>query len=313
MTYNLDKTSLSIFGFILDDSQKIALETIIQFLLNDDNNDIVKVVSGYPGVGKSSIAAVLINILKQNNILSYVITPTNKSKNVLGKYIGDQNLVMTIHSFLNLRPNLNILDFDAKDMQFKIDFHVFEPQPKSVFIVDEGSMINDELYDILTEKARNKRSKILIFCDIKQLAPVNQDKMSKVLNQDKIELTTVHRQKDENSIHNVLNYLRKKPIYKFKTYGENLIVYNDFKSLLQEKAPIFKLASDLKNSNIIKLITYTNKRIEILNQYIRNLIYNDKSEYHIGEILTGYDSCTCGTYEIFNSSDYIVISCTPSL
>ena len=307
MIYDLDKISKTLFDFKLDDSQKEALESIIQFLSNKDKDDIVRVVKSPAGSGKTTVAAVLINILEKNQINSYVVTPTNKSKNVLGHYLGDQEKVMTIHSFLNLRPDLNVLKFNAKDMLFKFSFNIFQPMPFSVFIIDEGSMINNELYNELIRRAQKFRSKIIIFCDIKQLAPVKQQDLSNILSANSIELKYIHRQKDLNSIHKVLEYLRKKPIYKFKSLGENLIVYNNFATLLYEKAPIFKLAADLRDSSVIKVITYTNKRIEKLNNCIRKIIYNDDKEYHYGEILTGYDTCTYNKIcDIQNSSDYIV-------
>lgn len=314
MIYDLDKTSTNLFGFILDDSQKEALETIIQFLSKKDKEDIIRVISAKGGTGKTTINAVLINVLEENNINTYVVTPTNKSKNVLGQYLGDQNKVMTIHSFLNLRPNLDILEFDARDMQFKIDFNIFNPEPFSVFIIDEGSMINNKLFDILVNKAKKLRSKIIIFCDPKQLAPVKQRELSKVLDSETITLSTIHRQGDDNTIRDTLEILRERPIYKFKTTGSNLIVYNDIKELLIEKAPIFKLAADLKDPSIIKIVTFTNKRIEALNQVVRKLIYNDDAEYHYGEILTGYDTCDCHGYSsIQNSADYIVYGCAKTM
>ena len=312
MTYNLDKTSTSLFGFKLDDSQKNVLEAIIHFISNKDKNDIIKVVSAKAGTGKTTINAVLIKILESNNIGTYVVTPTNKSKNVLGQYIRDPKKVMTIHSFLNLKPNLDIIEFDAKDMQFKIDFNVFHSEPYSVYIIDEGSMINNDLFDALISVAKRNDSKIIVFCDPKQLAPVKQKSVSKLLNRECLTLNTIHRQKEDCSVRNVLDILREKPIYKFKTTGSNFIVYDNIKTLLEEKAPIFKLAADLKDPTIIKIVAYTNKRIELLNNVVRKIIYNDNEEYHYGEILTGYDTCVCTGYcEIKNSADYIVYNCSP--
>ena len=307
MVFDLDKTSTDLFGFKLDDSQKFALETIIQFVSKKDKNDIVRVVKGRAGSGKTFIASCLIHILKQNLIESYVVTPTNKSKNVLSEYLGDHSKVMTIHSFLNLRPNLDILEFDAKDMQFTLNFNMFQAEPFSVFIIDEGSMINNELFDVLIKKAKHLRSKIIIFCDPKQLAPVKQKDVSKVLYSESVTLSTIHRQDDDNTIMDTLEILRHKPIYKFKTTGSNLIVYDNIKTLLTEKAPIFKLSADLMDPSIIKIVTYTNKRIEAINDVVRRLIYKDNIEYHYGEILTGYDTCDCKGYcSIQNSADYIV-------
>lgn len=312
MTYDLDKTSTSLFGFKLDDSQKDTLETIIQFISKKDKSDILRVVSAKGGTGKTTINAILIKILERNDIDTYVITPTNKSKNVLGQYLGDSKKVMTIHSFLNLKPNLDILEFDAKDMQFKIDFMSFQPLPYSVYIIDEGSMINNDLFDALIRVAKRNDSKIIVFCDPKQLAPVKQKGISKLLNRECLTLSTIHRQGEDNSVRNVLEVLRERPIYKFKTIGSNFIVYDNIKTLLEEKAPIFKLAADLKDPSIIKIVAYTNKRIELLNNVVRKIIYNNNEEYHYGEILTGYDTCSCTGYcDIKNSADYIVYNYSP--
>lgn len=313
MIYDLDKTSKELFNFQLDDSQKQALETIIQFVSKKDKDDLVRVVSGEGGSGKSCVAACLIKVLEQNNYMTYVVTPTNKSKNVLGQFLNDPEKVMTIHSFLNLKPDLNILNFDAKHLQFSFGFNDFQPVPFSVYLVDEGSMINNELYDVLKEKAKKNRNKIIIFCDSKQLSPVKQDDISKILNSETITLRTIHRQDDDNDLHDILKTLRSKPIYKFKKPSNNLIIYDNFKELLLEKSPIFKLAADLKDPNVIKIITYTNKRIEALNTIVRKIIYNNNLEYNYGEILTAYDTCKCDGYcDISNSSDYIVYKCHPT-
>lgn len=314
MIYNLDKISKDLFSFELDGSQKQALETIIQFISNKDKNDLIRVVSAVAGSGKTVCAACLLKVLEQNNYKVYVVTPTNKSKNVLGQYLNDPRKVMTIHSFLNLHPDLNILNFDARRMQFLINFKSFEPEPLSVYMIDEGSMINNELYDLLYKKAKSDRCKIIIFCDPKQLAPVNQKDLSKILGSETISLDVIHRQSDDNSIHETLEILREKPIYKFKTKGDNLVVYNDLKTLLKEKAPIFKLAADLNDPGVIKIVTYTNKRIEAINNVVRKFIYKDGEEYNYGEILTGYDTCKCDGYcEISNSSDYIIKKCSPMM
>lgn len=64
---------------------------------------------------------------------------------------------------------------------------------------------------------------------------------------------------------------------------------------------------------MIKLIAYTNKRIESFNRVLRTVIFRDYEEYHNGEFLMGYDTCVyknkpgrdLGT-DIVNSEEYIV-------
>lgn len=47
-------------------------------------------------------------------------------------------------------------------------------------------------------------------------------------------------------------------------------------------------------STLIKLLAFTNRRIEAFNKVIRDSLFNDKEEYHIGEILVGYDNSEYG-------------------
>ena len=85
-------------------------------------------------------------------------------------------------------------------------------------------------------------------------------------------------------------------------------VFFNINTILDTYTPLFKFASDSKNLNCIKLVTYTNNRISALNQVIRKRIYNDDFEYHVGEILTGYDTCYYKPTgcSIDNSQDYII-------
>ena len=66
------------------------------------------------------------------------------------------------------------------------------------------------------------------------MSPVKQDDISKILNSETITLRTIHRQDDNNDLHDILKTLRSKPIYKFKKSSNNLIIYDSFKDLLQE-------------------------------------------------------------------------------
>lgn len=51
--------------------------------------------------------------------------------------------------------------------------------------------------------------------------------------------------------------------------------------MLEEHCYLFKVGMNLEDQHIVKLVTYTNKRIEALNQIIRRLVFNDDEEYHL--------------------------------
>ena len=115
-------------------------------------------------------------------------------------------------------------------------------------------------------------------------------------------------------MYKVLDYLRVKPLYKFKSVEDDnytINVCNNINTILNTYTPLFKFASDSRNLNCIKLVTYTNNRISALNKIIRNFIYDNPHEYEEREILTGYDTCICGRSSIENSRDYMVLECKP--
>lgn len=236
------------------------------------------------------------------------MTPTNKSK--INFEHRAKKECTTIHSLLGLRPNLDILEFDASQLSF--EFVVNVNWNVDIILLDECSMINDQLYSTLLDKAEHFKFKIIFSGDEKQLAPVKQSYISRTFSDNKvISLEKVYRQKD-SILYKVLDYLRKKPIYKFKSIEDengSILVYSNIQQMLKERCQLFKVAQNFNDSSLVKLITYTNNRISALNQYIRKLLYKDDREYHIGEVLTGYDNCSINSGNIFNSEDYVVESC----
>lgn len=144
-------------------------------------------------------------------------------------------------------------------------------------------MINDQLYTTLLDKAEQFKFKIIFSGDEKQLAPVKQSYISRTFSDNKvISLEKVYRQK-ESVIYKVLDYLRKKPLYKFKSVEDengSILVYSNIQKMLKMHGQLFKVAQNFRDSSLVKLITYTNNRITALNNYIRKLLFNDEMEYH---------------------------------
>jgi energy-coupling factor transporter ATP-binding protein EcfA2 len=293
------------FNVKLDDVQKAALSSLIDFMTNDER---CICLTGEGGAGKTLLISMLYSMLKNKYRIQFV-APTNKAKNVLSIKLPPDSPVCTIHQLLGLTPNLDILEFDAKQMEFDFGFIKTRKCSLDLLVIDEASMINDDLYDLLLSIPEYKK---IVFCgDAKQLAPVNQSHISKAFSHNIITLINVYRQK-ENTIYKVLKYLRKKPLYQFKNVNEdtgNIIIKNNIMEMLKEYSYLFKLSGDFDDKSLVKLITYTNNRITALNTIIRKFIYTDPQEYEEREILTGYDTCICGNASIENSRDYMVLSC----
>ena len=137
----------------LDDVQLSALSSLINFIENGVPDMIC--LSGKPGSGKTTILKMLIDILHRNRILYTVAAPTNKAKLLLN------NDATTIHSLLGFAPNLNILEFDARDLQFKQQYSAKLPY-QEVVIVDECSMINDEMFYFFRDRMCKTYENIII-------------------------------------------------------------------------------------------------------------------------------------------------------
>lgn len=286
----------------LDSTQKDVVSNLTNFIEGDE---LTICLNAPAGCGKSLILSILYDILTNNGYYCAFIAPTNKAKLLLQK--GDQlKEALTIHSLLNLRPNVDIMDFDANQLNFQTPKKSHTAAQFDVLLIDECSMINDDLYEVLCSKYKNKK---IIFCgDKSQLAPVKQKEKSKAFSSRMLSLTKIYRQ-PESKLYKVLEYLRHKPLYHFKNVSDdngNIIVCNNILEMIDNYSYLFKVGEDFRDHNLVKMVTYTNNRINALNQVIRKKLYSTEAEYHERELLVGYDTSNCSVEHIENSQDYIV-------
>ena len=154
LNYDLPKLESELLSFQLDSKQKEVLESALNYIKSDIkiNSDTKHLcISGRAGTGKTQICALIVKILKDNNIPFLVITPTNKSKNVIA---------ITVHRLLSLSPQVDILELDLKELNF-IQKNTIYLQYKAVWIIDECSMVNDDLYKLIIDQAVDHQCKII--------------------------------------------------------------------------------------------------------------------------------------------------------
>lgn len=176
------------------------------------------VLVGYAGTGKTTLVAEIVeNLCKGWNIA--VTSPTHKAnsviRNMLVKNVGlsnDDAQVSTIHSFLGLK-----LVYEKSRQVLKHD-----PQSKNstsmvdVLIVDECSMISEELYQHIKDQMFRVRRAIIFVGDSCQLPPVEAEgtigeaKLSPTFKAEtKYELTEVLRQAMDNPIISIATAIRE--------------------------------------------------------------------------------------------------------
>ena len=306
----IQKLQDSYLNFKLGEEQINILLTIFKFVQTPGFDELV--LSGPGGSGKSAITKLIVQYLEDNEIDYTLATPTNKACGVLQKYT--ERSVTTLHKLLTLKPTLDILELDFKDLQWVSDSKISSIPPKGVLIIDECSMINSDLYEFIKEKAQDRQCKIIYTGDSKQLYPVKEKDLSKPFKcAHQCNLTKIYRQKGDNPILDILGELRYTPKNSFsniKSEKGSLITYNKWKLFLNDSINLFKESVETGNTEIVKLLAYTNRRAEAFNQVIRERIFNSKNEYCKGEILMGYDSCTISDdsydFDVINSEEYIV-------
>lgn len=285
-----------------------TIEKMISFLESPED---VLVLTGYAGVGKTAVMNEFVQYLDSTRGRSYfkLCAPTHKAKAVLKKATGYSTT--TLHNLLSLSPKLDIFNLDYNDLKFYSEGLGDIPN-KGIIIVDEASMVNDELYDLLLEYCKKQKCKILFIGDIAQIAPVNNMGISKVFsNSNIIRLTKIFRQNENTALSKILFTLREKPIDTFEsTYSDfgSLICYNSTKDFMLKALEDFKIGIKSLDVNYVKLIAYTNKRVSGFNSCMRKLLYSDSDPYHKFEYIVGCENFEYNKQTFYNSSDYVVLN-----
>jgi exodeoxyribonuclease-5 len=123
-------------GNIPTDDQSVALKKIAGYIC-DNNNDIIFLMTGYAGTGKTSVISSIVKTLELLRMRSVLLAPTGRATKVLASYAGRQ--AFTIHKKIYRQKS-------SKDGigSFTLDRNLHKD---TFFIVDEASMVSNSLGD----------------------------------------------------------------------------------------------------------------------------------------------------------------------
>jgi len=274
-------------------------------------------LAGYAGTGKSTCIKKILDEYSHEVVVS---APTHKAKKVLMN-TTDRD-AQTLHSLLGLRPDVDLDDFNPNDPEFN---PIAEPKigDYDFVVIDEASMINQDLYNMIIEKTKDTSTKVLFMGDPAQIPPVGE-RESVVFNQQTNEfhqLTKIERQNDSNPLFFVSDALRNNltnPTGGFprksrtNKIGEGIIFTTDKDEF--RKAILNKYTSDdfKSSTDFAKVIAWRNKTVMGANKVIRTALFGkDADTIEIGDILMAYRSVrsSSGRHNIIeNSADYRVVS-----
>jgi len=276
---------------ILNDDQKEAADKIVDFIENDTDLEYFT-LTGAPGTGKSFMLNEVLKRTSKFYLTRSAATVAHAAKNVLQDMFTEDIKCFTVAQWLGLRLKYA----DNGDIMFSPNKKAFKTLIDSdLAILDEASMINDELYDSIMNIVRRNNIKLIVVGDVAQLPPVSQDHDSKFFNSIQAELTIPMRfkgpiseiadlyRKEINNINlgysgdsYILNTVTNRQDKVSTSLNTGYYFKNDIHSLIAQVADEIKQNPD--DLNFSRMLAYKNSTIAILNKEVRKYIYGVKSE-----------------------------------
>ncbi len=287
------------FPFVATDSQKFWLESIVDFLYTPDKN-VLYLLKGYAGTGKSTLIGHLVKLLSMANYKAVLMAPTGRAAKVIANYSGKK--AFTIHKQIY---------FTKAEKGSGVQF-VLKPNKYSntLFIVDEASMIGDDrqsaklfengslLDDLMQYVDAGTNCKLLLVGDPAQLPPVHltispaldgeylENKFNKEVTEWELK-EVVRQQKDSGILSNATQLRLQMNEEHLDSFLFDLSIANDVQRL-QDGNEILELLDDaLRNGGLEEtvFIVRSNKRANLYNQQIRGRILFLEADLSVGDQL----------------------------
>jgi AAA domain-containing protein/UvrD-like helicase family protein len=173
--------------YTLNEGQQTAHDWLVPFCLGDNMNGFEKVLlNGHAGTGKTFVInRVVEEVRRINKNINFGMTaPTHKAVRVLKKHseLADMLDFGTIHSFLALKQVL----VQQKDGTYKVEYKPdWLPNGKrrkidgiNVLILDETSMLPDELFGYIEDEQRSRGLRVIYMGDSLQIPPVGKKQVT---------------------------------------------------------------------------------------------------------------------------------------
>ena len=281
------------------------------------SNETSMTLSGYAGTGKTSLMEIIAKKGRKQHRPVVFCASTNKAAAVLNERVSEAGFkASTLNKVfgISVEVDSNSNTYNARNLVNVL--RDADIMPGTTVIIDEASMINEENYDILNNIAKQNSLKIIYVGDSAQLAPVNEDKISKVFRNGEgkvITLTQVERT-DDNAILKEATDLRNgnslSGISSFNDKGEG-VAYISPKHQDEINSVVAHYVKGLKQDpNYFRILAYTNKAVSAYNNQVRELLGYTSPTPQVGEPMTGYTNWgyewKTKSYRFINSESYKV-------
>jgi len=278
------------------DCQREMADKAAQFITNDNSN-IVFLLRGYAGTGKTTALSALVRVLDTLKMKAVLLAPTGRASKVLSRYAGKP--ATTIHKKIYRQQSMN-----NGYGKFSLDRNL---HTNTIFIIDEASMISNNpqettifgsgylLSDVIEYVNSGNNCRLILAGDTAQLPPVGFS-VSPALEEEelnffnleiiKCELTQVVRQalksgilQNATMIRNLISEGEHEGYWKVKTTGFNDILRIGGADLIEEISGCYhKFGID---ETIV--VTRSNKRANKFNEGIRRSVLYREEQISTGD------------------------------
>lgn len=329
--------------FSLTNDQQNALNGILQ----DIEKPAARVVlCGYAGTGKTVTTAALVSELRKLGLMVIVATPTHKARSQVEKALkasGAEDFeCVTVHRLLGLKQ---VRDYKTGKESFKADSlgknllsegicnRAYDDFLKNdhddcgswsnykkrnsicidVVIVDETSMLHEELYRCLISEAGTRP--VVFVGDDQQLLPVKEDRVCAAFVEADSIYKLSHVLRHDGAILNLATATRKMPIGRARFTnaiggGSKVVSYWRRDEWMQSLLEMMASQEAIYDPDYCRALAFTNKDVENLNRRIHLQRYgNDAQPYMQGMTCLTADAIPdpWGGGPLFNSTIEILI------
>lgn len=286
------------FGFPPTPEQAQALDVFVQFM-TDSNPHAVMILRGSAGTGKTSLSGAIVCTLRAVRQKVMLLAPTGRAAKVFSLNSGMP--AYTIH-----RRIYREKAFAGVDGQFNLNDNLYTD---TLFMVDEASMIANLglggttfgsgclLDDLIHFVYQGRNDRLLLIGDKAQLPPVGEEESPALsaamlqgygLSVYECDLNEVVRQSQQSGI--LFNATRIR----------QMITHDDITQLPKIRFSGFSDIREMPGAELIEalgdsyhqvglddtiVVTRSNKRANIFNQGIRNMVLDREEELESGDML----------------------------
>ena len=286
------------FGFPPTQEQANALDVFARFL-TDRNPQVVMILRGSAGTGKTSLSGAIVRTLQAIRQKVMLLAPTGRAAKVFSLNSGTP--AYTIHRRIYREKS-----FSGVDGQFNLNDNLFTD---TLFMVDEASMVANMglggmnfgsgclLDDLVYFVYQGRNDRLMLIGDKAQLPPVGEEE-SPALNAAMLQGygLTVY----ECDLNEVLRQSKQSGILYNATMIRQMITHDDITQLPKIRFTGFSDIRQMPGAELIEaladsyhhvglddtiVVTRSNKRANIFNQGIRNMVLDREEELSQGDIL----------------------------